>query len=60
MTTEPNTGSFEDIANMITEPPKPEENPSEVVEAVTEEPQDIETEETESYRGRGCRYQRER
>ena len=47
MTTEPNTGSFEDIANMITEPPKPEENPSEVVEAVTEEPQDIETEETE-------------
>tara|TARA_B100001939_G_scaffold347972_1_gene371697 strand:+ start:3449 stop:4453 length:1005 start_codon:yes stop_codon:yes gene_type:complete len=47
MTTEPNTGSFEDIANMITEPPKPEENLSEVVEAVTEEPQDIETEETE-------------
>ena len=25
MTTEPNTGSFEDVANMITEPPKPEE-----------------------------------
>ena len=47
MTTEPNTGSFEDIANMITEPPKPEENLSEVVEAVTEEPQDIEPDETE-------------
>ena len=47
MTTEPNTGSFEDIANLITEPPKPEENLSEVVEAVTEEPQDIEPEETE-------------
>jgi hypothetical protein len=45
MSTEPRTGSLEDIANLISQPPQ-EENLNEVVEAVIEEPQDIETEET--------------
>lgn len=47
MSTEPNSGSINDIANLISEPPQPlEENLNEVAEAVIEEPQDTETEET--------------
>mgnify|MGYP001223614511 CR=1 FL=1 len=47
MSTEPNTGSINDIANLISEPPeKLEDNLNEVAEAVMEEPQDTETEET--------------
>ncbi len=45
--TEPNTGSIDDIASLISEPPqKLEDNLDEVAEAVMEEPQDTETEET--------------
>ncbi|BAQ90218.1 nonstructural protein NSP1-like [uncultured Mediterranean phage uvMED] len=45
--TEPNTGSIDDIANLISEPPqKLEDNLNEVAEAVMEEPQDTETDET--------------
>ena len=47
MSTEPNSGSINDIANLISEPPqKLEDNLNEVAEAVIEEPQDTETEET--------------
>ena len=47
MSTEPNSGSINDIANLISEPPQPlEENLNEVAEAVMEEPQDTETDET--------------
>ncbi len=47
MSTEPNTGSINDIANLISEPPqKLEDNLNDVAEAVMEEPQDTETEET--------------
>lgn len=47
MSTEPNSGSINDIANLISEPPQPlEENLNEVAEAVIEEPQDTETEKT--------------
>ena len=47
MSTEPNTGSINDIANLISEPPqKLEDNLNEVAEAVIEGPQDAETEET--------------
>jgi len=47
MSTEPNSGSINDIANLISEPPqKLEDNLNEVAEAVIEEPQDTETKET--------------
>jgi len=46
MSTEPTTGSLEDIANLISQPPQEQENLNEVAEAVIEEPQDTETEET--------------
>ncbi len=47
MSTEPNSGSINDIANLISEPPqKLEDNLNEVAEAVMEEPQDTETDET--------------
>ena len=47
MSTEPNSGSINDIADLISQPPqKLEENLNEVAEAVIEEPQDTETEET--------------
>ena len=47
MSTEPNSGSINDIACLISEPPqKVEDNLNDVVEAVIEEPQDTETEET--------------
>ena len=47
MSTEPNSGSINDIANLISEPPQNlEDNLNEVAEAVIEEPQDTETEET--------------
>ena len=46
MSTEPTTGSVEDIANLISQPPQEEENLNEVADAVIEEPQDTETEET--------------
>ena len=47
MSTEPNSGSINDIANLISQPPqKLEDNLNEVAEAVIEEPQDTETKET--------------